>query len=63
MDMQFFYYHIYHCRGRLWRSRALNSPRNGEGYAYGPKAGKDEFGSYQPFANLYVGYASKNSLN
>ncbi len=39
----------------LW-SGGLNTPRNGAGYAYGPKAGNNEFGSYQPFANLYVAY-------
>lgn len=39
----------------LW-SGGLNTPHNGAGYSYGPTAGKDEFGSYQPFANLYVAY-------
>ena len=39
----------------LW-SGGLNTPHNGAGYSYGPKAGKNEFGSYQPFANLYVAY-------
>ena len=31
-----------------------NLPGNGIGYKYGPLSGKDEFGSYQPFGNLYV---------
>ncbi len=31
-----------------------NLPGNGSGYKYGPLSGKDEFGSYQPFGNLYV---------
>lgn len=39
----------------LW-SGGLNSPGNGSGYQYGPKAGVNTFGSYQPFANLYVAY-------
>ena len=37
----------------LW-SGGENQPGNGKGYTYGPKAGRDTFGSYQPFANLYV---------
>ena len=37
----------------LW-SGGPNAPKNGYNYEYGPKAGKDTFGSYQPFANLYV---------
>ena len=39
----------------LW-SGGPNLGNNGSGYNYGPKAGKDAFGSYQPFANLYVEY-------
>ena len=39
----------------LWTGGA-NAPENGANYGYGPKAGKDEFGSFQPFANLYIGY-------
>lgn len=39
----------------LW-SGGPNSPGNGHGYVYGPTAGPDTFGSYQPFANLYVGH-------
>ena len=39
----------------LW-SGGINSPQNGARYSYGPKAGSNEFGSYQPFANLYVAY-------
>ncbi len=40
----------------LW-SGGPNEPRNGEGYVYGPRAGRHQFGNYQPFANLYVNYA------
>ena len=39
----------------LW-SGGPNHPHNGAGYLYGPKAGKDRFGSYQPFGNLYVSF-------
>ncbi len=39
----------------LW-SGGANTPKNGANYIYGPTAGKDEFGSFQPFANLYIGY-------
>ena len=39
----------------LW-SGGLNAPKNGANYTYGPKAGEKEFGSYQPFGNLYVAY-------
>ena len=39
----------------LWTGGA-NAPENGANYEYGPKAGKDDFGSFQPFANLYIGY-------
>ena len=39
----------------LW-SGGPNTPRNGALYKYGPKAGRNDFGSYQPFANLYVAY-------
>ncbi len=34
-----------------------NLPGNGSGYTYGPTAGKDDFGSYQPFGNLYIKFA------
>ena len=37
----------------LW-SGGPNEPDNGKHYKYGPLAGKNEFGSYQPFGNLYV---------
>ncbi len=37
----------------LWTG-GPNLPGNGSGYGYGPKAGKNAFGSYQPFGNLYV---------
>ncbi len=33
-----------------------NLPGNGHGYTYGPTAGKDDFGSYQPFGNLYIDF-------
>ncbi len=39
----------------LW-SGGPNLPGNGSGYAYGPLANKDQFGSYQPFGNLYVDF-------
>ncbi len=39
----------------LW-SGGPNLPGNGSGYAYGPTAGKDAFGSYQPFGNLYIDF-------
>ena len=37
----------------LW-SGGANKPGNGSGYSYGPKAGQNQFGSYQPFADLLV---------
>lgn len=37
----------------LWTG-GPNLPNNGAGYDFGPKAGKDAFGSYQPFGNLYI---------
>ena len=39
----------------LW-SGGPNLPGNGSGYAYGPTANKDQFGSYQPFGNLYIDF-------
>ncbi len=39
----------------LW-SGGPNLPKNGQGYTYGPTAGKDKFGSYQPFGNLYIDF-------
>ena len=39
----------------LW-SGGPNSENNGSGYAYGPKADKNAFGSYQPFGNLVVSF-------
>ena len=39
----------------LW-SGGANAPQNGAGYNYGPVSGQNEFGSYQPFGNLYVAY-------
>ncbi len=37
----------------LW-SGGANEAGNGTGYAYGPLSTKEEFGSYQPFGNLYL---------
>lgn len=42
----------------LW-SGGPNLPNNGYGYTYGPTAGKNEFGSYQPFGNLYIDFKLK----
>ena len=39
----------------LW-SGGANLPKNGANYLYGPKAGKEQFGSYQPFGNLYISF-------
>ncbi len=39
----------------LW-SGGPNLPGNGSGYTYGPLANKDNFGSYQPFGNLYIDF-------
>ncbi len=39
----------------LW-SGGPNKPKNGHNYVYGPEAGVDQFGSYQPFGNLYVSF-------
>ncbi len=39
----------------LW-SGGENLPNNGSGYEYGPLAGADKFGSYQPFAHLFIHY-------
>ncbi len=39
----------------LW-SGGPNLPDNGSGYEYGPLSGKDKFGSYQPFGNLYIDF-------
>ena len=47
----------------LW-SGGPNKPRNGHNYVYGPEAGQDQFGSYQPFGNLYVSFNFRgNSTN
>ena len=37
----------------LWTG-GPNLPGNGSGYQYGPKAGADQFGSFQPFGNLFA---------
>ncbi|MCQ2364160.1 MAG: glycoside hydrolase N-terminal domain-containing protein [Akkermansia sp.] len=37
----------------LWTG-GPNLGGNGSGYSYGPKTGKDGFGSYQPFANFWA---------
>ena len=42
----------------LW-SGGPNLPGNGSGYSYGPTTGKDGFGSYQPFGNLYIDFDLK----
>lgn len=39
----------------LW-SGGPNLPKNGHHYNYGPLSGKDDFGCYQPFGNLFVKY-------
>ncbi len=39
----------------LW-SGGANKPGNGSGYSYGPQSGQNEFGSYQPFADLLVSF-------
>lgn len=44
----------------LW-SGGPNLPGNGSGYAYGPLANKDQFGSYQPFGNLYIDFEQEGS--
>lgn len=44
----------------LW-SGGPNKPGNGSGYSYGPLAGKEQFGSYQPFGNLYIGFKLEGS--
>ncbi|MBQ4614266.1 MAG: glycoside hydrolase N-terminal domain-containing protein [Akkermansia sp.] len=40
----------------LW-SGGPNLPKNGFNYVYGPTAGKEDFGSYQPFGNLYIQFS------
>ena len=42
----------------LWTG-GPNLPGNGSGYAYGPKSGADQFGSYQPFGNLFAEFDLK----
>lgn len=39
----------------LW-SGGPNKAKNGANYVYGPKAGQEQFGNYQPFGNLYVSF-------
>ncbi|MBQ8517358.1 MAG: glycoside hydrolase N-terminal domain-containing protein [Akkermansia sp.] len=48
----------------LW-SGGPNLPGNGSGYKYGPLSGKDEFGSFQPFGNLFIEFQlpEKESAN
>lgn len=46
----------------LWTG-GINSLYNGAGYVYGPKANNNQFGSYQPFANLYIGYEYKGGAS
>ena len=40
----------------LWTG-GPNKPHNGAGYSYGPTAGQDQFGSFQPFGNLYAAFS------
>ena len=42
----------------LWTG-GPNLPGNGSGYSYGPNANKDQFGSYQPFGNLYIEFSQE----
>lgn len=44
----------------LW-SGGPNKVRNGHNYSYGPNAGQNDFGSYQPFGNLYVSFNFKGN--
>lgn len=46
----------------LW-SGGENLPNNGSGYGYGPLAGSDQFGSYQPFAHFFVHYDLPGELS
>ena len=39
----------------LW-SGGPNLPKNGANYVYGPTATWEQFGSYQPFGNLYIDF-------
>lgn len=39
----------------LW-SGGPNKPKNGANYGYGPLAGQEQFGSFQPFGNLYISF-------
>ncbi len=39
----------------LWTG-GPNEPKNGAGYAYGPTSGSEQFGSYQPFGNLFIDF-------
>ena len=40
----------------LWTG-GPNKPHNGAGYSYGPTAGQNQFGSFQPFGNLYASFS------
>ena len=42
----------------LWTG-GPNLPGNGSGYAYGPKSGRNQFGSFQPFGNLLAEFDLK----
>ena len=44
----------------LWTG-GPNLPNNGSGYAYGPTANRDQFGSYQPFGNLYIRFSQEGA--
>lgn len=45
----------------LW-SGGPNLRDNGRNYSYGPMAGKNDFGSYQPFGKLYVEFAGSDKV-
>ena len=46
----------------LW-SGGPNLPGNGNGYSYGPTSDKNQFGSYQPFANLVIQYDNDGTFS
>ena len=46
----------------LWTG-GPNTANNGSGYAYGPLSNQEEFGSYQPFAQLFVRYDTPGEIS
>ncbi len=44
----------------LWTG-GPNLPHNGNGYKYGPKATREQFGSFQPFGDLFIDFDYKGS--